>query len=215
MKKVLSLFLILMCICLLTGCSYSDLFGKNNNSSGNDNVENNSDSSYDNYEDTPVYEDLEVTKGVPKTIEGSYNDETVTAEITVNDVYWTTKLVPPSPTETYYTYYEANSDEVIQVIEMNVKNIGTKNFTHYVFEGFLSDTCTPTFTYDGGYEYTGATTLELEKNSQGKHDIGVFYTIDPLETKTIYAMTRVPAEVKEKGLTVNLCFGDNKLNILW
>lgn len=34
-------------------------------------------------------------------------------------------------------------------------------------------------------------------------------------TKTIYAVKSVPEATKDLSLTVNLCFGDNKLNIHW
>ena len=160
-------------------------------------------------------EDLEVTKDVTKEVVGTYNDEEIKAEITVTGVYWTSKLLPPNPRQSYYTYYDGSDDEIYQVIEMVVKNTGTESFSDYVFEGFLSDTCTPTFTFDGGYSYKGITLIEVEKDSSGRYDLGSFYSINPLVTKTIYAVKSVPEATKDLSLTVNLCFGDNKLNIHW
>ena len=110
-------------------------------------------------------EDLEVTKDVTKEVVGTYDDEEIKAEITVTGVYWTSKLLPPNPRQSYYTYYDGSDDEIYQVIEMVVKNTGTESFSDYVFEGFLSDTCTPTFTFDGGYSYKGITLIEVEKDS--------------------------------------------------
>lgn len=158
---------------------------------------------------------LSVTKNETKEVIGTYNGKEIKAEITVKGVYWKTKLMPPTPRQSFYTYYDENPGEVYTVVEMEVKNIGTESFSDYVFEGFLSDTCTPTFMFDGGYKYTGITVIEREVDSSGRYDLGSFYSIDPLATKRLYLFKIVPAETKDLGLTVNVCFGDNELKINW
>lgn len=166
-------------------------------------------------EDKPTLKTLSIEKGVSKEVVGSYENDEIKAQIKVLDVYWTTKVEPPRPTQSYYTYYEAEQDQAFQVVKMEVKNTGTESFSDYVFEGFLSDTCTPTFTYDGGYKYTGINLVELERDSSNKYDLGSFYSLSPLATKTIYAIKKVPKEVTSKTLEANLCFGDNVLEINW
>lgn len=69
--------------------------------------------------------------------------------------------------------------------------------------------------FDGGYKYTGITVIEREVDSSGRYDLGSFYSIDPLATKRLYLFKIVPAETKDLGLTVNVCFGDNELKINW
>lgn len=78
-------------------------------------------------------EDLEVTKDVTKEVVGTYDDEEIKAEITVTGVYWTSKLLPPNPRQSYYTYYDGSDDEIYQVIEMVVKNTGTESFSDLCF----------------------------------------------------------------------------------
>ena len=205
-------------IALLIDLNSNKSGGGNNGGSGNPGgsyvapKDDDNDYSEDDYKGL---EDLEVTKDVTKEVVGTYDDEEIKAEITVTGVYWTSKLLPPNPRQSYYTYYDGSDDEIYQVIEMVVKNTGTESFSDYVFEGFLSDTCTPTFTFDGGYSYKGIDLIEVEKDSSGRYDLGSFYSINPLVTKTIYAVKSVPEATKDLSLTVNLCFGDNKLNIHW
>lgn len=43
----------------------------------------------------------------------------------------------------------------------------------------------------------------------------IFYGVDPLETKNLYLFTKVPSELQNSNLTVNVCFGDNPLKLNW
>lgn len=79
----------------------------------------------------------------------------------------------------------------------------------------MSDTCTPTFIFDGGYKYTGISITEIERDNDGEYDLGYFYGVDPLETKNLYLFTKVPSELQNSNLTVNVCFGDNPLKLNW
>lgn len=133
----------------------------------------------------------------------------------MNNVFYTTKITPPNPTQSYYSYYEAEENNIYEVIDLTIKNIGTEYFSDYVLEGFLSDTCTPTFIFDGGYKYTGISITEIERDNDGEYDLGYFYGVDSLETKNLYLFTKVPSELQNSNLTVNVCFGDNPLKLNW
>ena len=191
--------------------NYNNNYEKPDNSYYNNENDNND----NDVEDESNLPELTVTKDVPTVVEGTYGNNKIKAEITIKDVYWTSKILPPTPRQSYYTYYDEKDEEIYQVVEMVVKNIGTESFSNYIFEGFLSDTCTPTFKFDGGYTYNGISLIEVEKDGEGNYDLSNFYSINPLATKTIYAVKIVPNATKDLSLSVNLCFGDNKLYINW
>lgn len=210
-----SLLLIIILFSLFTkkgSNNYNDNYEKPDNSYDDNNENNNNDNGVEDESNLP---ELTVTKDVPTVVEGTYGNDKIKAEITIKGVYWTSKILPPTPRQSYYTYYDENDEEIYQVVEMVVKNIGTESFSNYIFEGFLSDTCTPTFKFDGGYTYNGISLIEVERDGKGNYDLSNFYSINPLVTKTIYAVKTVPNATKDLSLSVNLCFGDNKLYINW
>ena len=207
MKKII--FLALM-IGVITGCG-------NTNSSLN---ENGGETVNEGNNHGSVSEDVDVDtitihQGETEEIVGMYRDDEIKAEITLNDVFYTDEITPPQPTQSFYSYYAAEEGSVYEVIDITIKNTGTEYFSDYVLRGFLSDTCTPTFTFDGGYTYTGISTTEISRDSDGEYDLDYFNGIDPLETKHLYLFTEVSSEIKDSSLTINICFGDNPLQLNW
>ncbi len=206
MKRIV-LFLVVMIF--IVGCGNNNSLNKGN---GNKVWEGNNN---DSQEVEEAVDSINITKGETKEITGIYGDKEIKAEVTLNNVFYTTKITPPSPTQSYYSYYEAEENNIYEVIDLTIKNIGTEYFSDYVLEGFLSDTCTPTFIFDGGYKYTGISITEIERDNDGEYDLGYFYGVDPLETKNLYLFTKVPSELQNSNLTVNVCFGDNPLKLNW
>lgn len=204
-KKIKMLFLITL-VFVLVGC------GNNSGNSKKNNIKPNNNSVTT--EEKNTFEELSIKKGETKEFKGSYSGKDIKAEITLKDFIWTTNLIPPNPTKSIYTYYEAGENYAYIVLEMEVKNTGTDSFNDYIFSDFLFDNCTPTLIYEGDYKYTGISLVELVKDSSNRYDFNTFYSINPLEKKLIYTMTKIPLEVVQKNITqFNICFGDNKLNI--
>ena len=209
MKKIILLISAIIC---LTGCGTQVI----SNEKGNTVEEWNQSGNNQNTTDEENAEIIEVNKGEAKDLVANYNNKEIKANINLNNVFYTTQLTPPSPTQRFYSSYKAESGKVYEVVELTIKNTGTDFLGESALTGgYSSRSCTPTFVFDGGYKYTGVTAKAISQDNEGNYDLDSFYGLDPLEENRLYLFTSVPDEVKDLGINVSLCFGNTQLKLNW
>ena len=149
----------------------------------------------------------------PKNVSGEYSNEKIEAEISLEKVYVSDKVLPPNPRQSYYRYYDKNDGKKYLVAILNVKNIGSKSLdTDSVFTNFLEDSCKLQAIMDGKYEYSGFV-VGLEKDSNNEYDLQSYYMLQALEQTRIYLIFEISSEVSQKPVKINACFGNTYLEI--
>lgn len=203
-KKVLILMMILVGPLFLGGCGNVDS-KRNAGQSIDDNTETEEDN------ELPVLI-LNLKKGETKTLESTYEHEKIKVEATLNNVSFESKVEPPTPQQSYYTYYDAAEGKSMVKIDLTVKNIGGDNFnSDYYFTGFLSDTCSPIMKFDNTYNYNGLTVVAAVKDSSGEYDLDAYHNLVPLDTVNYYLINEVPDSVKTMKAKITVCLGDRPL----
>lgn len=174
------------------------------------NVDEFNDDDDDDDKNTPA-EKVVINKST-KTVTTTYSDEEQKAEISLEKIYVTKKVLPPKPRQSYYHYYEAKEGKRYLVAILNVKNIGSKTInTDYVFTNFLGDNCSLKAIVDGQYEYSGFV-VGLDKDSK-KYDLDSYYYLDALEKTQMYLIFDISSEVADKPVKITGCFGDLNLEL--
>ena len=189
MKKLISLALILLCsTSLLTGCSYSDLFGKQTSEQGT--VENKSNSE----------ESSEETQNIVFWEPGKTFTVPNIAEINITSVV-STDVVNPPVTDGVYTYQKAGDGETFVLAQGTFKNLLSEDF--YYLSNFDG-----TLIYDNDYKYTISIYFATDDDND-------FYTDPtPLQSLNVYFMASVPKDLvnTNKNFTMNLQFKDTDRN---
>ena len=148
-----------------------------------------------------------------KKVTGEYSNEEIEAEISLEKVYVSDKVLPPKPRQSYYRYYDKNEGKKYLVAVLNVKNTGSKSLnTDSVFTNFLEDGCTLQAILDGKYEYSGFV-VGIEKDSSKKYDLKSYYYLDALEKTQMYLIFEISSEVSNAPVRINACFGGTNLEI--
>lgn len=189
MKKTIIYTLILICsIFLFSGCSYSDLTGKNTNSgSGNvGNVGNTGSTDNDASSEKIVYWEPNNTFTIPNI-----------AEVNVTSITGIEEIKPPK-TNSVYSYYKDKAGETYVLAKGTFKNLLADTFDDWDnFDGKLI--------YDGNYEYNVNVSFATDSDND-------FYTDPkPLQTLNVYFYASVPTEIikTDKTFTLKLQFIDN------
>lgn len=189
MKKTITYGLILICsIFLFSGCSYSDLTGKNTDSgSGNvGNVGNTGSADNDTPSEKIFYWEPSKTFTVPNI-----------ADVTIASITGTEEIKPPK-TNSVYSYYKDKAGETYVLAKGTFKNLLADTFDDWDnFDGKLI--------YDGNYEYNVNVAFATDSDND-------FYTDPkPLQTLNVYFYASVPSEIikTDKTFTLKLQFIDN------
>lgn len=189
MKKTIIYTLILICsIFLFSGCSYSDLTGKNTNGgSGNvGNVGNTGSTNNDTSSEKIVYWEPNNTFTIPNI-----------AEVNVTSITGIEEIKPPK-TNSVYSYYKDKAGETYVLAKGTFKNLLADTFDDWDnFDGKLI--------YDGNYEYNVNVSFATDSDND-------FYTDPkPLQTLNVYFYASVPSEIikTDKTFTLKLQFIDN------
>lgn len=218
MSVLLIIFIIIAVICFIIGAARLNTKTSSNISSNYiDNIDSDDDDddyegTFDEKDDEPEVEKI-IINSSSKTVTSTYNDEPIEAEISFDEAFITSKVVPPSPTQSYYRYYEAEEGMKYLVVSLNVKNLGADTLnTDYVFSNFLGDYCDLEATLDGKYKYSGFV-VGVDKDNSGKYDLDSYYYMKALETSKLYILFKISEEVSDKSASINVCFGDTNLII--
>lgn len=164
-------------------------------------------------ENTKTKIDKTIIDNTTKKVVGEYGNEKLEAEISLDKVYTTDKVLPPTPKQTYYSYYDKKEGKKYLVAVLNVKNTGSKSLnTDDIFSNFLGDSCQLQAIMDGKYEYSGFV-VGLEKDNKNKYDLQAYYYLEALEKTQIYLIFEISSEVSQKQAKINACFGDTYLEI--
>lgn len=119
------------------------------------------------------------------TLGKEYTDN-ATMTVKFEKVFFTNRL-DPSRTDGYYSYYEAKNGKKYLVTKIKVKNLKGSSLSDEDVTGIKC-------VYDGKYQYDGFICTEAEDGS----DLDIYTSIEPLDSRTMYYLIEVPAEV-EKG----------------
>lgn len=166
-------------------------------------------------EETDSIEKINIYKGKSTYIKTEYSNDEYEAEITVSDMYISNKILPPTPRQSYYSYYEAKEGKTYLALVLEVKNVGSQTInSDYLFTNFLGKHCTSKAIFGDKYEYTSGTVVGLDKDNSGDYDFDRYYYIDALETVKLYVIYEISSEVSDKTATINTCFGDVNLNVI-
>ena len=115
-------------------------------------------------------------------------------EITIHGYSWTNKIEPKNPAE-FYSYYEADENSTMLMINASIKNVGSEavNIDSISYEASINDT----------YKYKLQTAIE--KNG----DLGGLAMVKPLEQVDAIIFTSIPNEAKNSLETIKLFCGYN------
>lgn len=112
-----------------------------------------------------------------------YTDNT-SMNVVFEEVFFTTRLNPPR-IDGVYSYYEADSGKTYLVAKLKAKNLKGFNLN-------IEDVTSVKCIFNGKYNYNGFVCAEEDDGS----DLDSYGSIQPLETKTLYYLIQVPAEVE-------------------
>ena len=154
-------------------------------------------------------------KWTTETFSWKYDWNNIEAELSLWDVAFTEEIIPPEPKQSYYTYFPKQDGKTFAVLYMNIKNIWWKTFDlSDVIRNAYKNGCSSKAIFWWKYEYTADIIAELEKDSKWHYSYDSnFIYVDPLESKEIIVAFSLPLEVKDKDAELNLCIGNQKINI--
>ena len=148
-----------------------------------------------------------------KTIKGIYNDEEITANVTVNAITLEEKIEAPLPQYINVIKYENNLGKKYLKIDLTMNNIGTIELNSLELDGDGSTICKPKITINNeDNSYSSTIALQLKKEGE-LNRLTTIVSIKPNETQNIWLITEIDKQATLDSYDINICFGDNLIKI--